>query len=228
MLTVTAGHLARLLAVALPATMDPEDCHPILGAVHLAAGGGVLTATATNRYIAVHARTHATGALRPTLLPHLGGKLLLDQLKETDSSWLVEIRASTERIIFNNGASQLRFTPAERAEQWPADKMAKIFTTPAADTGVTGFHMRADVIRTVGRVLKAARSAGTLRSRWTLTPLHSKSPAPFRIEVGDWLAIVAMPMRLPLPYEDDFTLGPVPYGLPEDNALSTTPGVRTP
>lgn len=216
MLTVTAGELAHLLATTLPATADAEHYDPALSTVHLAASGGILTVTTTNRHVAVHARSKATGTLRPTLLHAADARLILARKRETNASWPVEIRATVDRISFSDKDTQLRFTPSDQLTGWPADKLADYFTRPA-DALPARLDLSIEVLRTLRQVLKAASQRGLYqRTRWTALTGVKAPVTPVKVEVGRWLAILVMPMRLPRAGENDYGDTSVPYGLPTE------------
>lgn len=215
---VAAGDLARLLAVTLPATADPEMCMPELAAVHLAAGGGVLTATATDRYVAVHARARlATGVLDPVLLVADDARELRKYLRDVDPQSAMTLTRRSDRSLLVEGAGETDAVcgcvAADKHSGWPHQALVRQFGRPPIRAVAAPMCLSVPVLSTVALVLRRASAGGRIYPVWHATVPDDDSRTrvrPWRIDVDDWLALLAMPSTSAL---DVTHLPPVPYGL---------------
>lgn len=195
-LTVTAGDLAQILAVTIPAV--DAYAFPALYCVHLAGGETGLTATATDRHVAVQARCDtgdAAGEIEPTLINLPDAKLLRKHLRGVEQNGLVEIRTAAGRIFVTTHRVRLRFTSLDM-QGWPGEVLARIFAATPGEASPQ-WDLSPHVVRIVGRIMRRLPNTRP-RTRWSRIVIKPRGPleqAPIRIDVADWLAIIVMPLR---------------------------------
>ena len=213
--TATIPDLIRTLAAAVP--FAASDDLPPIACVRIEAGGGALTATATNRYIAAHVRTKATGELGPTFVPTEHATALLDFLKGsrsrdriTGGSALAEVSVADGALCITADGAALTVPTAQRAE-WPEPVDAAFADGPTQNSSALGgpiainlkwlhqIHAATDTSFDIPAVLSFSGPRGMVR-----------------VEIGDWFMAIVMPMqRLP-------KSGPVPFGIPAPKLEAAT------
>lgn len=215
--TTTVRDLYRILTATRPA-VDPDEWREDLSCIHLTAGGGILTATATNRYIAVHARAEALGHLQPTLLHRADATVILRSLR-TMRTMLDKADITIERLDANGAESpRLAVTADDRCLTFPVHAdvtgfpvkgLATVFARPASDA-VIAYPAAPDRLVTVAKIVRrAVYMDAPAQVRMTqLEPNPRETVRSIRVDVGNWLAIVAVGATI-----TDMP-APVPYGLP--------------
>jgi hypothetical protein len=196
--TLTAGDLRRSLAATIPAA-SADVWLPELAGIVLYVTGEQLLATATDRYVAAHAKCPiAEGALRPATLQLNDAKFLATLLRRPMKPPLdlVTVERLGDTLEVTYAGTTVRLRSGEPAG-WFAQANA-IFTgastkknkpAPGGEPIEGRIDLGVDRLRSLGRVLAAA-PAGT-RVRWRILP----SGGPVLVDLLDWLLVVVMPMR---------------------------------
>lgn len=221
--TTTVGDLDRTLRLAACFADDPDSSpYAALSAVYLEAGGGILTATATDRYKVGHARTTATGDLptKGALINVERVQWICDGLRDTPAGVPVHlgVDVSTGGILADRltiATDRLSITvPTVGKLDWPGSQptrngwidypqLFEPFNNAAPDTGKP---VLLDP-RIVGVLAKVGEVVPISCSRWTvIDPLK-----PIRVEVDNVLTILLMPIR---EYRYAAEHWPIPVGLP--------------
>jgi len=203
--TTTAGALRRSLAAVIPAAARANaDLDPTLTAVMFEAGRGVALATATDRYVAAHARCEGQGDLPRLMVPLAGAKLLLAHLRTLDAKEEVTLEGDGACLFATTQLVRLQLLIVNEGSWY--DSVAKVF---GGDKG-SRINLGKAPLASLNRVLAAVpRGAAT---RWRT----SHPNAPVLIDVEDWLLIAVMPMLLDV--ESEARVQPVMFGLPAASA----------
>ncbi|HEY6115023.1 MAG TPA: hypothetical protein VI172_03610, partial [Candidatus Dormibacteraeota bacterium] len=144
----TARDLATVLAATIPFAGHPEDGLPVIAAVQLAAGDGMLTASATDRYALGHARQQAI-ASEPVrfILDVDDARHLRKRIKQTikasggKTPVQLDVAPGTKRVltvtITTYKTMTITFTEvdpswAPRFDKIFEDSLTKVGATPAA------------------------------------------------------------------------------------------------
>jgi hypothetical protein len=182
----------------MPVASTDATWTPELATIQLQADRGVLLATATDRFVAAHARAEADGTLAACLLKLADAKLLMTHLRAVvpikGIPYQVELSLADGRLSVKTRAAVLSFEPGDPA-LWPTSSVKKVFTGGfEPKTGQPPALGRVDLgngpLATVNRVLAA--TAKGLSTRWRTT----RPNAPILVDVDDWLLIAIMPMRI--------------------------------
>lgn len=193
--TITTGRLAQALGSVVPFA-SRDVTLPSVCAVQLHCAVGVLTASATDRYVIGHARQAATGAFtRPRLLHWRDARALRKALSrfirdQGSSADLVAITEGDASLTLKFGYVTLHMDEPEGAKNAPNLEpiLAKL---PTNDTA--GIQTPIGLSRRVVKpLLKAARWAPCDPMRWLL----AEPGKPFRVEIGDWFVAAVMPVAL--------------------------------
>jgi hypothetical protein len=199
-----AGDLRRAFTAALAATTTGLDL-PLLGGVHIEAGRGVLTATATDRFIAAHARvevqqtdpcslpsTMVAAAEVRTLLSALGRLKATEQVRilkpdglvfRTDR-WSIDIKCGDEKL------PDMADVFAGKPHRKPVHSTAGV--APAEVGDLLRLDLGSTVIARVNAVLRAVARGKAVH--WRIN--RTSAVAPVLVDAGDWLLLAVMPMRL--------------------------------
>jgi hypothetical protein len=194
--TMTTGCLAAALGATIPFAY-PDVSIPSLHGVQVHAGGGLFTATATDRYVIGHAQRSATGSLPRRYLLHVANaQRLLDSLTK-----YMDIRESrADRVTITPTDDQgLRFEFSDVAltltEPSYVDTIPNL-STPLASlptNDANGIGMPIGVGPNVLRpLLEAAAWEPFEPLRWLFGGPHSA----FRVEIAEWFVAAVMPTRL--------------------------------
>ncbi|MFG1776643.1 hypothetical protein ACGFIG_09465 [Micromonospora sp. NPDC049048] len=193
--TITTGRLAQALGSVVPFA-SRDVTLPSVCAVQLHCAEGVLTASATNRYVIGHARQPATGAFtRPRLLHWRDARALRKALSrfmrdQGSSADLVAITEADASLTVKFGYVTLSLDEPEGAKGAP-DLGPILAKLPTNDTA--GVQAPIGISRRVVKpVLKAARWAPCDPMRW----LMAEPGKPFRVDIGDWFVAAVMPVSL--------------------------------
>ncbi|MGW1059319.1 hypothetical protein [Micromonospora rubida] len=193
--TITASGLAQALGATVPFT-SRDVTLPAICAVELRAADGVLTATATDRYVIGHARQAATGALSmPRYLHRRDAKSLRNQLlahmehRETGTD-PVTITEHDDRLTFAFEPITMSFVQPEGVDNFP-DLGAILAAMPARDA--EGLHTPVGLShRVLHPLTKACTWDKFSPPRWTFDGPRK----PVRVEIGDWFIAALMPVSL--------------------------------
>lgn len=210
--TITAGNLRRALRAAALFADNDEYGVPDLAAIHIEAGSGVLTATATDRYVLGHARTDADGALdvHGAGIQVRHAQMVIDMLDDIPGLAAVELTAPLGGPLrvkgvnvavevptcYIPGTSKYRELFQKLDDAYPAGT-SQMLIAPSLLKAIAGLE---DIYPT---------SAG----RWTFTdPLK-----PVRVEVGAHFVALLMPVK----QNDQVAAAqwPVPVGIPDPAAI---------
>jgi hypothetical protein len=213
--TTTVQDLINILAIVKPFTDGYS--HPILGTVRIEAGGGIITATATNRAVAAHARAKATGALPPTHLRTKNVAGMIDALKpfvdadlnvylDADGDSLVELAVEDGKFEITVGRIRAK-VDVHASAHWP--DMGAIFAGAPVPEGSL-LHGPVTVS------LEWCAKLQELQSQNAPVRLSFDGPGrPIRVEMGDWFVALIMPMKAKVA---DYPT--VPFGLPTVEAVA--------
>ncbi len=200
--TVAVGVLRRSLASAA-AALEPDHNTGLLDRIAVEAGRGVLVMTATNRYIAAHARCEATGTLREFGLSIPSVKALMFHLRGVDAYLDVTLTLN-DNLHVDLPEAGLRLPLADLAG-WP--KMAKVFEPLPLELDLTDaavFDLSTAVLARLSRVLPDSRLGQA--THW----YRAQATKPIMVEFDDWLTVAVMPMRR----MTEGVLARVPFGIP--------------
>ncbi|MEU4590068.1 hypothetical protein [Micromonospora aurantiaca (nom. illeg.)] len=207
--TTSAKDLRHLLTVAVAFT-DPEDDLPPLTAVYLEAGGGILTATGSDRYALGHIRATATGDWgRPGLaIDRDHAEWIADGLAMLDGTEVVHLVTRDSHLT----GLRLRIHHQEMSveipvrDSWTYPNYRLLFRKfdeqPAALNAP--LMLRTHVLEYAGKLRELF---GHQPTRWTVL---STTDA-IRVEVGGCFAGLLMPAKDATPHKS----WPVPIGVPE-------------
>jgi hypothetical protein len=211
MITVTAADLARLLNGTKP-FMDATGRVPTLSAVYMRAQDGVVTATATDRYVVAQVRVKAAeGTDMPAvLLAATDVDAVLRLFKPSRDSLGAEVTIDPgERDA--NGQAQVRFT----ANGLAGTELTATFNSSAPDAYprigklYETVHEREDGAYGVAprHLAKLTKAAVAVCGDQPLLVTPTALLRPIRVECGDSFVALLMPVRLadeyrPLPVMD--------------------------
>ena len=196
--TVTAGVAAldRALGAVIPfAERAPSGARHVL---QLRAGGGWLTVTATDGYVAGRVRQPATGRIeQPFLLDRTHAQLLHDAVR----CHLTEVPDLPITLDVTDAYLQRRLTVAAgevtfrfAAANLPATNLDVVFAAPRRPGGDTPIGITAAQLAPFG---EAATWAPGQAMRWAF---HGPG-RPSLVTLGDWFTGALMPQPLPEPPE---------------------------
>jgi hypothetical protein len=205
-LIITSGALINLLTAVAPFAdpeADPERLG-ILRQIHLQAGNGVATATATNQFVLGHARQPCAGRLPQALLPAVAVPRIIAILRDCPAGQLVEVVVTAERITVRTPDAELRFDQGAGVFQ---DLTGMLDPAGYAEVGLAG--VPAFQPRYLAKVHDAvtALGYGDRPARLYFRGLHT----PLRIEVEDWFVALLMPIKT----REAETAPQVPFALPD-------------
>lgn len=196
----TAADLRRVLGATAPFAAPTGYGLPSLEAVQLAAGGGVLAAVATDRYVVGYARAAAQTETPCRFLLQVDHadairKALTNGLKERERDFPVTATISDEgrdrQIAFAFEPYWMTFNEAAGAASVPdlkeiIDEQVQPGASPAA--GPVGINPRA-----LKPFLKAAKYVDECQPlRWSF----GDAMKPARVEIEEWFVGLVMPVRL--------------------------------
>jgi hypothetical protein len=201
-ITTTTGNVAALLGAVLPFAEKEDDVLPALRTVEIRAGGGEMTATATNRYVAGYARQGAEGELgRPVMLVYEDVELLLAAL----AAWHKDgSRGELLTLTVGDEPAEAVFGYAGRSWAVPEQTYAslELQLTPLFEDVPSGaaewagpIGMRGEVIVPVLAAAKVVAAEGGRSHdlmRWYLVGPQK----PVRVEMADWFIALIMPSIL--------------------------------
>jgi hypothetical protein len=198
--TVTARDLARILGATVPFAADPDSGLPAIAAVQLHAGDGLLTATATDRYVLGYARTDAT--VTPTIrfvMRVEDARSLRKQLSQTmkqreHGAFLVvlSIDEQSERRGMTVDFEPYSFRYME-ASTGSAPNLGEVLAANRVDPGTSPSAGPIGIgARTLKPFVKAAQWTDMAPMRWS----QGDSMKPITVEMGDWFLGLIMPSRI--------------------------------
>lgn len=210
--SVTASHLARSLRIAL-AFVEPEGFGGT-ESVYLEAGGGLLTATATDRHTLGHVRQTATGDWGGTgaIIGHRWADLLvqaLDALADDDPVELSLGRGGKRlRLGHPNLVVLVPNTPwaIGSPKQWVDYRalFAKVeIAKPGLEAPVSLDPALIARFAYVHELLPVPWGTSAVPIQWTFIGEH----APVRVDIGDSFTGLIMPIRL---RPEDSAAWPIP------------------
>lgn len=226
MTTTPAGTVTMqvpdLLAVLLAAVefTCKSDGWTELRTVQLAAGGGVLTGTATDRYIAGHARRPATGAFDGVVaIDRDDVKRITDLLhgmgEQAMGAEVTIIAAGTEprtaAATFTTSNASLRVSTITVSDSL-LTSIANLFTAkPQPHEVLAPFAINP-------RLFRAFTEVQTLIARDAPCRVTvGSATSPIRLDMDDWFVGLMMPTRI----EGPASVGPVPFGLPMTTVVTS-------
>lgn len=195
--TVKASHLARILNDVLPFA-SRDVLLPMINGVCLEAADGVMSATATDRYCLVHARTDATGHLG-RIVVRLADAIMLARLFKTNR------RAGDPGITVASDGSIARFAHDDTEEIGAVPSIGIGIRLPAVEFpdyvkifgGATREKKPVGVDRAIGLNLalmaKFAKVSGDGMPARVFTYGPNKTLA---VEIGSGFTGMIMPVRL--------------------------------
>jgi hypothetical protein len=230
-ITVRLSEFVRALKVA--GLYAAEDC-PLTSIRHvcLEAGGGVFTATSTNRYVAAHARGTADGTMPPVwirrdyaeslvqILEPLGQNHSHNALVQSDAFNEVNIVMTGERVmtVFTKDGLRLLNLSVKIAEDWTGDQ-AWPFADPtqvdATFRTVTDYdsarlegvcQINLEYLAPLYQLLTDGESGCVLRFSF-IGP-----EAAIKVEHADWLTLAVMPVKRRPEHRPEDSI--IPVGLP--------------
>ncbi|MFF0823020.1 hypothetical protein ACFYUR_21885 [Micromonospora haikouensis] len=204
--TISTSNLAQALRAVTPCA-SRDITLPDLCVVQLQAAPGLLTATATDRYVIGHARQAATGALsRPRYLHRRDAKNLRDELV----SYMEDRESGLDPVTIaehDDDCLRVTFGPVTMHCVEPSvgkfpDVAAVLATLPTEPTA-EGLHAPVSLSHRVLRPLLKAAEADPYNPPRLLFDGPRK---PVRVEIGNWFIGAAMPVKLrgdeqPVPVE---------------------------
>ncbi|HEY0643682.1 MAG TPA: hypothetical protein VGD39_09705 [Nocardioides sp.] len=205
--TTTTGNLATILGSTLPFTSRGEEWdHPGISGVQIHAGGGVIAATATNRYVLGHARKAASGELpRGFFLLKNDATLVRETLssvieKRRASGDLVTITVTFDadtpaRIAIDFCTITIRLdagTPIKQIED--LDSLLAMLPAPH-DLALSDPCLVAPyAIAPLTEAAEWSKMGGrNVPLRWSFAGPHK----PARVEIEDWFVAAVMPIKGP-------------------------------
>lgn len=207
MVALEAGALVDTLTALVECTSTDSE-HPVLTTARLEAGNGRLIGVATDQYILAHTRTPARGTAAQTYVPAAGVRRMLAELAGVDRDAEVHLQLEGERIGLQTPQGFLGVYPTKLDRPYPAT-LTSLLSTDGYDqvglTGVVGFQPRL-----LARIHAATDTAGERSARF-----YFRSPTlPLRVEVGDWLVMLVMPIA-PRKTAEYPPAPAIPAGLPD-------------
>jgi hypothetical protein len=193
--TCTVAALRTVLRAALAAT-DRES--PTGAQVHLHAGDGRICATATDRYVASHARLPADGDLHPVLIHREGATLILRLLEQGSLTRQVTIgrvgtRPGSRLYVRCNGRRLV--LDVGHLGAWPAG-IGNLHKILPDRTGSGQRPVAVDPHRLERLVAGIRPLVGEPPGRvQSALRIYTGPPGqPVRLEIGDWWLGVIMPI----------------------------------
>jgi hypothetical protein len=227
----TTRDLAVLLGATIPFADDVEYGVPGLAAIQLHAGDGMITASATNRYVVGHARKNATTSepMRFVLdvddARHLRKRLSRATKTSGTGQLPVNISVTTgarRALTVNFGRhapTTLTFTETHTAS---APDFKPIFEKNLVEPGtvpdVGPVGLTATALVPVSKAAKWGPKGDPLR--WSF----GDSMKPIRVEMGDWFLALVMPARIGdqvKPVEYAVPGVPAPEGMKDEPTIPT-------
>lgn len=193
-MSVKAGLLRRSLVATIPAA-SKDGTLPGICVVHLHAGRNVLLATATDRYVAAHARCGAVDDLEPTVVQLADAKFIADWLRRLHAETEISLARDGDHLVVTDGILTLRLGTEDLG--WPAKSMTSIFAGTRAKATSAGkpnppgrLDLGRERLASLNRVLSATPRGST--TRWRM----GDGLSPVLVDVDDWLLVAVMPMRI--------------------------------
>lgn len=224
--TTDAGALKAVLRAAVAAA--DTNGHPTLDHLLLQANAGTLTATATDRFVAVHARCDANGTLPPTALYGPDVRRfwvrLLRRAEHPNEQVAIDLSSTRVTLTIAGGLSCTLPHEEDNVRGLPVTALDKAFRKAASGEAAADLarHMAftPEVVMRAMRILHRAAhdrrpfSGGT--AQWTVAGRMD----PVLIELHNWLSILLMPARLTDGDGREVSHRPhLPYGLPAQEQL---------
>ncbi len=191
--TTEVQHLYRVLTAVTPFA---EQQPGVFDSVRIEAGGGVLTATATNRYVVAHARGPATGNLLAANLHTYHAKALVDALGAFVDPGTPAFAPHAD-VTLTVGDGRFEVTVGRLSARvdvhgyanWPADVIVGAYeSAPTQDTSALQGAVLLDL-----DILAKIRDIRTSSSPARFS--FGKPDGPVRVEIEDWFTAVVMPMK---------------------------------
>lgn len=191
---MTATITAKALRLALRATRNFVDGEDMVGlhTIRIEAGGGVLTATATDRTAVGHVRRPAEGDLAPIYLDNRACDLVVAGIANVPTDSVVSLAADDDFLIVSFGGNHLNIKKDPRGE-WPDviwPKLVEHLATTGSATKSAEMPPFGITPDNLEKVISAARLDGDLLELRIY--LNGRTNA-IRFEVDTWLLCLVMP-----------------------------------
>lgn len=189
--TVKAEVLVRTLSNVVPFADTGRDAYAAISVVHVEAGNGVITATATDRFTMGHARGEANGAMGGTSIRLPDVKRILDTLKgaaKADAYAILTLSGETPETQTLTVACDVLGTSVTVAPEFEAfPRYRRLFPTE---------H---EVNLTVSAAFNAAYMARFAKVKVDrgvpMRIVHASPQKPMVVEIGDSFVGIIMPVK---------------------------------
>jgi hypothetical protein len=205
LVTTTTANLATILGATLPFAGHDWD-HPGLYGVRLDAANGIITATATNRYVLGHARKPASGDLpRGVFLDAPSARLVRKTVSRAmkarqRSDDAVTITAtfdgdSPARVVVDFLDITIRLTEGQPIKHLTnLDSLLAMVPGPDQKALSAPFAVAPYAIEPLIEAAKwGSTGARNEPLRWSFVDPHK----PARVEIEDWFVAAVMPIKTP-------------------------------
>lgn len=234
--TVYISELVRALKVAGHYAAE-EGINGSLRYVCVETGGGVFTATSTNRYVAAHARGEAAGQLPKLWIRRDYAASIAEFLEvftfdrsqhalvmNSQAFRKVRLTMTGQRVLsvlLEDGTTEVFKTSVKiegdwtGREEWPFDNPEMVESTFRTVTDYADAHLHGLSkinLAHIAPLLELLAGDDFVSGYCALRFSFTGQTTPVRVEHGDWLLLAVMPIH-PRP-DHGKTLEPVPYGLP--------------